>query len=111
MDRRTFTQPLPQDMKKHAASGHDEHGNLIVGNWHSYPEIAAAGLWTTPSDLAKFAMEVQNGVTGPSKMLSKGMIDQYLTPSPFESYGLGIVLRGKERLPETCLSGSKTIKS
>ena len=37
----------------------------MPGPWHVYPEQAAAGLWTTPSDLARFIIEVQTAVRGP----------------------------------------------
>jgi CubicO group peptidase (beta-lactamase class C family) len=47
----TFEQPLPQHLHQRAASGHHVYGSRITGRWHVYPEMAAAGLWTTPSDL------------------------------------------------------------
>ena len=48
--------------------------------WHTYPDFAAAGLWTTASDLARLAIEVQNESAGKSKkVLSQEMIRQMLT--------------------------------
>ena len=55
-----YEQPLLAGRQKLAATGHQSDGKPIAGRWHTYPEIAAAGLWTTPSDLARFAIEVQN---------------------------------------------------
>ncbi|HUQ90745.1 MAG TPA: serine hydrolase domain-containing protein [Bryobacteraceae bacterium] len=52
MRRSTYEQPLPEGMRENAATGHDRNGNPIKGRWHVYPEMAAAGLWTTPTDLA-----------------------------------------------------------
>ncbi|MBN1270891.1 MAG: beta-lactamase family protein [Candidatus Aminicenantes bacterium] len=39
-----------------AAAGHRMNGRMIKGNWHTYPEMAAAGLWTTPTDLCRFGI-------------------------------------------------------
>lgn len=94
MNNSTFTQPLPSNLWSNAASGHLEDGSVVEGKWHTYPEVAAAGLWTTATDLAKFAMEIQNDKA--SKLLSKQMIQQYLSPTSFQDYGLGIGLIGSE---------------
>lgn len=51
MTRSTFTQPLPDSLWTVAARGHRSDGSEVAGGWHNYPEQAAAGLWTTPSDL------------------------------------------------------------
>ncbi|HMB29148.1 MAG TPA: serine hydrolase domain-containing protein, partial [Blastocatellia bacterium] len=68
----TYSQPLPAETRKKAASGHRGDGKPVEGKIHVYPEMAAAGLWTTPTDLAKFAIEVQLSLADKSnKVLSK----------------------------------------
>jgi CubicO group peptidase (beta-lactamase class C family) len=90
----TFEQPLPQSRRKEAASGHDSKGVVMKGKWPIQPEMAAAGLWTTPADLAKFAIEIANAWNGqPSKLLSKTMATEMLTTQK-EEWGLGLVLKG-----------------
>ncbi|MEV4267103.1 serine hydrolase domain-containing protein [Kribbella sp. NPDC049584] len=59
-----YAQPLPRELHSRAAVAHDERGRPIEGRWHAYPELAAAGLWTTPTDLAKAAIGVQRMYTG-----------------------------------------------
>jgi len=62
----------------------------IPGKRHTYPEMAAAGLWTTSGDLAAFAIEIQKSALGRSnKVLSKASVDAMLTPVLGE-YGLGL---------------------
>jgi CubicO group peptidase (beta-lactamase class C family) len=68
----TYEQPLPSERQKQAAHAHDSSGQVMNAAWHVYPEQAAAGLWTTPTDLAKFAIEVQQTLAGRStKVLSR----------------------------------------
>lgn len=62
----TFAQPLPAALLARAALPHDGNGKPIAGGPHTYPEQAAAGLWTTPSDLATFAIEVKRSAVGQS---------------------------------------------
>jgi len=89
MTNSTYSQPLPNDWRKKAASGHRPDGKLVEGKIHIYPEMQAAGLWTTPTDLAKFAIEVQLSVAGRSnKVLSKEMTEKMVTPF-MEEVGLG----------------------
>jgi CubicO group peptidase (beta-lactamase class C family) len=59
MTNSTFEQPLPAARAARAARAHDRTGARMADPWHVYPEQAAAGLWTTPSDLVKFVIEVQ----------------------------------------------------
>ena len=92
MTNSTYSQPLPDDWRKKAASGHRNDGALVPGKIHVYPEMAAAGLWTTPTDLAKFGIEVQLSYAGKSnKVLPKELIDKMVTPF-MEEVGLGFFI-------------------
>ena len=92
MTHSTFEQPLPRDKADQAASGHQANGEVIKGRWHVYPELAAAGLWSTPSDLCRFAIELQKSVAGESnKVISQEMAVKMLAPG-IGNWGLGIGL-------------------
>lgn len=89
MTNSTYSQPLPADWRKKAATGYRPSGNEVEGKIHIYPEMAAAGLWTTPTDLAKFAIELQLSLAGKSnKILKKETID-LMTTGVLEDVGLG----------------------
>jgi CubicO group peptidase (beta-lactamase class C family) len=89
----TFEQPLPPARAAHAATGTRGDGTSVDGRWHVYPEMAAAGLWTTPSDLARIAIEVSLASAGrSSRVLSQAMTKQMLTeqmPRVGLGFGLG----------------------
>ena len=90
MTHSTYQQPLPDDWQKRAASGYRSDGKPIEGRFHVYPEMAAAGLWTTPTDLCKFAIEVQLSLAGKSnRVLSKEMVTKMVTPFIPDAPGLG----------------------
>jgi CubicO group peptidase (beta-lactamase class C family) len=89
MESSTYVQPLPEDLYATASAGHLQNGEMIEGRWHIYPEMAAAGLWTTPTDLLKYAMEVQQSNMGTSnRILSQQMTAEMLTPQ-INNHGLG----------------------
>jgi CubicO group peptidase (beta-lactamase class C family) len=75
-----------------AARAHRSGGAQVPGGWHVYPEMAAAGLWTTASDLARYAIEMQRALAGESAILSRGMALQMLSVQKGES-GLGLSLK------------------
>src|SRR3989337_523523 len=75
MTNSTYEQPLPAPREKQAARAHRRAGVRMGDPWHVYPEHAAAGLWTTPTDLAKFLIEVQKSLLGQShRVLSRSMM-------------------------------------
>lgn len=81
MTNSTYQQPLPNDWLIRAATTHSFSGVPLVGSPHVYPEMAAAGLWTTPSDLAKLAVELMRVLRGLSPMVwNKQTIEQMLHP-------------------------------
>lgn len=59
-----YEQPLPDNLASRAATGHDSKSRPIVGRWNTYPEMAAAGLWTTAPDLARYVLAVQAAHSG-----------------------------------------------
>src|SRR5215470_15543775 len=88
MRQSTYENPLPKSLEASAATAHRWNGDKVKGRWHIYPEMAAAGLWTTPSDLARYANEVQRALAGQSKVLSREVAQQMVTVQK-GSHGLG----------------------
>ncbi|HEY4341422.1 MAG TPA: serine hydrolase domain-containing protein [Steroidobacteraceae bacterium] len=91
MNSSTYEQPLPEGWRARAASGYDESGVKILGGWRIYPEMAAAGLWTTASDLARYALAVERAYRGAGGILSPKMAHLMLTPG-MANHGLGPVI-------------------
>jgi CubicO group peptidase (beta-lactamase class C family) len=106
MTRSAFQQPLPKEFWDSAAVGHKSNGEKVKGNWHTYPEMTAAGLWTTPTDIARFAIEIQKSKIGKSnKVLSVKMVNEMLTPQVAD-LGLGLGLHGINKSASFSHSGS-----
>jgi CubicO group peptidase (beta-lactamase class C family) len=90
MSASTYQQPLPNELRGRAASGHDGGGRVIRGKWHIYPEMAAAGLWTSPAEMSQYVIEVMLASEGRSqKVLNRAMVNQMLTPQNGGPCGLG----------------------
>ena len=99
MNHSTYEQPLPDERKALAATPYDSQGKPILGGPHTYPEMAAAGLWTMPIDLARYAIEVENSLHGKSnEVLSQAMTREMLTPG-IGNWGLGLQIGGSPAKP------------
>ena len=100
MTHSTYEQPLPPDKLRLAAAGYRADGKLLPGQRHTYPEMAAAGLWTTSEDLARFGIAVGRSLKGDrGALLSKEMALKMTTPYlPDAEAGLGLFAnkRGSE---------------
>jgi CubicO group peptidase (beta-lactamase class C family) len=94
MTRSTYEQPLPDARLAEAAVGYRADGKPIPGLRNTYPEMAAAGLWTTASDLARFAIGMQKMLRGEPGPLSQSAARDMVTPRKGR-YGLGLVVEEK----------------
>lgn len=95
----TFEQPLPASRVAEIAWPHRADGSPVQGGPRVYPELAAAGLWTTPSDLARYALSIQAALRGKSKsprksIISATMARTMLTPV-LDGHGLGPRVGGR----------------
>jgi CubicO group peptidase (beta-lactamase class C family) len=89
----TYNQPLPESAVPLATAAHEPHGTLVEGERHIYPEMAAAGLSTTPTELARFAIEIQRARQGlPGAITSKELAQLMTTAHIPGSFGLGFEL-------------------
>ena len=95
MTSSTYEQPPPPDLVARTATGYHANGQAVAGRWHIYPEMAAAGLWTTASDLARFEIGIQEALAGKSNsVISPSMARQMLTRQK-GNIGLGLFLEGE----------------
>ena len=98
MTESTFDQPLPPSRMVDVALPYRSSGRPVRGGPHVYPERAPAGLWTTPSDLARYALEVQRALAGSGRILSTVTATQMLTPG-MNQWGLGPMIAGSPARP------------
>lgn len=100
MKSSTYDQYPAQAIAQLRSSGHHNNGRRVPGNAHIYPKMAAAGLWTTPSDLARYVLYVQaaeRGKTGP--LLDASLAKQLITKQNNGQFGLGLQLFAGDASP------------
>jgi CubicO group peptidase (beta-lactamase class C family) len=102
MTRSTYENPLPAVRHREAASGHERTDTPVPGRFHTYPEMAAAGLWTTAPELARWALALTrayngatNGVLSP-EMARQMISSQVAVGQNFGGgfFGLGVRIEG-----------------
>jgi CubicO group peptidase (beta-lactamase class C family) len=99
MSHSTYQQPLPTDMRSSAATPYNGDGTPVKDGAHTYPEMAAAGLWTNPTDLAHYILENQRSLQGKANhVLSPEMTRQMMTAGQ-GNWGLGLQIGGSKSNP------------
>jgi CubicO group peptidase (beta-lactamase class C family) len=105
----TFEQLLPAHMEPVAACGHLEDGQPVPGSWHLFPEQASGALWTTPTDLLRFALGIQAAALGDvNSLLSRQTAREMLTPQGTGPMGLGLFLDGGDAAARFSHPGDNT---
>lgn len=95
MTSSSFEQPLSTDLAARAAAGHIAGSTRLTGDARLYPELAAGGLWTTPSDLARFALALRAALDGSPSFLTRATATAMITPPLADTnYGLGLGVLG-----------------
>ncbi|UCC84642.1 MAG: beta-lactamase family protein [Gemmatimonadota bacterium] len=95
MHRSFHSQPLTEALAANAASGYEPTNEPVAGRWRVYPQLAALGMWTTPSDLARLAIEMQRSFAGESNgIISQASVAEMLSQQ-FENRGLGFEVGGE----------------
>ncbi|MGE8293774.1 MAG: serine hydrolase, partial [Sphingobacterium sp.] len=93
MKNSTFAQPLPAVQAEFAATAYSEDGKPVEGRYHVYPEQAAAGLWSTAEDYAKFVIDIQHTLAGKSStVISKKTAEEFTSPFIESFIGLGLFI-------------------
>jgi CubicO group peptidase (beta-lactamase class C family) len=103
MTRSTYENPLPKSREHEAASGHERVDTPVPGRFHIYPEMAAAGLWTTAPELARWALALSRSYNGDANgLLSPAMARQMISKQmpqapPYGNgfWGLGVEVAGE----------------
>ncbi len=94
-----YEQPLPAKLQPNAATPYTFDGTPIPGGAHTYPEMAAAGLWTTPSDLARYIIENQQSLQGKANHVLSQPLTQEMMTSGKGNWGLGLQIGGSATNP------------
>ena len=98
MTSSTFEQPLAEDLRARATTEHKD-GKPLQGKRRHFPRLAAGGLWSTPSDLARFAIEIMLCRAGKSKrILPQDLVPEMLRQEiavPGGGWGLGFAIVGE----------------
>ncbi|WP_282089144.1 serine hydrolase domain-containing protein [Aquimarina algiphila] len=85
----SFFDPTFADKNKNVALGYNYDRSLVGSGWRFYPELAAAGLWTTPSDILKFIVAIGDSLNKkPNSLLT--------ADSAKEMLDLGLFVDNKE---------------
>jgi CubicO group peptidase (beta-lactamase class C family) len=109
MRESTFEQPLPTEWEAEAAVGHFVEQQPLAWRWDNCsPALAAAGLWSTPADLAHFVIALSDAHRGKSKAILAGPQIKAMLSRQIDDMGLGVRLSGKDRSLAFIAKGAST---
>lgn len=95
MNDSIFQYPLNKKLAAIAVPGFLNDGKMIKGGWNNYAIPGAGGAWSTPADIAKFAINISNAYLGKeNNVISRSVATQMLTRQKNTDYGLGVVVNG-----------------
>lgn len=94
MTASSFAQPPVAASARATAAGYYADRKPVAGRWHIYPEMAAAGLWTNPSDLARFAIGIQRSLAGTANPVIPAALTRAMLTEQKDGDGLGVFLKG-----------------
>ncbi|MCX5069568.1 beta-lactamase family protein [Micromonospora lupini] len=104
----SFDQSFPHQRPQVVARGHHVGGTGVPGGWRVQPETAAAGLWSTPTDLIRLDLEIARAASGESTLLGRDLATEMWTPQiAGGGYGLGTEIddrAGRRRFGHTGLN-------
>ena len=90
-----FDQPPQGLLLGRVTAGHRANGQVLPGGWRVIPELAAGGLWSTPTDLSKLLAAITRAFRGEdATLLGRDLAAALLTPQNGGPYGLGAALGG-----------------
>lgn len=86
-----------QGKESQLATAHLYNGKPLKNNYQHYPESAAAGVWTTPSDLAKLMVDLMLTMRGDEgHLLHPATVKEMMTPPlEGENNALGVFVQQK----------------
>jgi CubicO group peptidase (beta-lactamase class C family) len=93
MTSSTWGVPMPSSFQSQAAYAYVKPETPVSTQWNAYPQLAAAGLWTTPTDLAKLLIEVGDALGDNGAVLTKASVLAMLSPVDNRQYGPGGAIR------------------
>ncbi len=99
MTRSAYEQPLPERLRDNAATPYRGDGKPVEGGAHTYPEMAAAGLWTTPTDIARYAIEVERSLAGKANHVLNADMTRQMVTAGMGHWGLGLEIGGSDANP------------
>lgn len=89
MRQSTYEIPLPDIMRTKTVTGHNRQGEPVKEGWFYYPVAAASGLWSTPSDLCLFAIDVMKTALGQSRVIVSPESARVMLTPQLGNQGLG----------------------
>jgi CubicO group peptidase (beta-lactamase class C family) len=95
----TYRQPIPDSLLEATATGYYADGSAVPGRHHIYPELAAAALWTTATDVARFLIEVQRSLRGESNRVLNRATTELLVTEVKDDHSLAFFLRSIQGEP------------
>jgi CubicO group peptidase (beta-lactamase class C family) len=92
MRNTTMLRPDEVGFLRNVAKAHDESGAVISTGLPICPQISASGLWSTPTDMGRFLIEMQNALRGSQTEIVSHAVAKLVTSEILDGFGLGWAL-------------------